>query len=224
MTVIPIVLIALLIVGTFAFVFRPLFAAEYSQGKESDVRQLLPLGGPASFTVDELVARRDAIYAALKDAEFDRETGKLADEDYQIVRSRYMTEAAQVLRQLDRLAPEAEAALDAEIENAVAELRSDGNGHSAPDGHSVPHGHSADLVAAVEAEVSALIQHAVASGKHALACPDCGRPYQPGDAFCAACGASLADTCPQCGVLYHPGDAFCARCGTPLTEEAESRG
>lgn len=217
MTVIPIVLVALLVVGTFAFVFRPLFAAEYSQGKASDVRQLLPLGGAASFTVDELVARRDAIYAALKDAEFDRETGKLADEDYQIVRSRYMTEAAQVLRQLDRLAPEAEAALDAEIESAVAELRSDGNGHS------VPREHSADLVAAVEAEVNSLIQHAMASGKHALACPDCGRPYQPGDAFCAACGASLADTCPQCGALHHPGDAFCARCGTPLTEEAESR-
>jgi hypothetical protein len=216
-TIIPIVLVALLIVGTFAFVFRPLFAAEYSQGKASDVRQLLPLGGEGSFTVDELIARRDALYAALKDAEFDRETGKLADEDYQIVRSRYMTEAAQVLRQLDRLAPEAEAALDVEIESAIAELRSVGNGHS------VLEGHSADLAAAVEAEVNSLIQHAGASGKHALACPDCGRPYQPGDAFCAACGASLADTCPQCGALYHPGDAFCARCGTPLAEEAESR-
>jgi rRNA maturation endonuclease Nob1 len=207
-TVIPIILIGLLIGGTFAFVFRPLFATGH---KDSGVRRLLPLEGQASFTVDELVARRDAIYAALKDAEFDREMGKLADEDYQIVRNRYMSEAAQVLRQLDRLAPEAEAALDAEIENAVAELRSDGKGISP------------DVVAAVEAEVNSLIQHVVASGKHTLACPDCGRPYQPGDAFCAACGASLADTCPQCGAPYHPGDAFCARCGTPLTEEAESR-
>jgi rRNA maturation endonuclease Nob1 len=206
--VIPIILIALLIVGTFAFVFRPLFAAGY---KDSGVRRLLPSGGQTSSSVDELIARRDAIYAALKDAEFDRETGKLADEDYQIVRNRYMSEAAQVLQQLDHLAPEAEAALDAEIESAVAELRSDGKG--------ISH----DVVAAVEAEVNSLIQHGVASGKYTLACPDCGRPYQPGDAFCAACGASLADTCPQCGAPYHPGDAFCARCGTPLTEEAESR-
>jgi rRNA maturation endonuclease Nob1 len=207
-TVIPIVLIALLIVGTFAFVFRPLFATGH---KDSGARRLLPSGGQTSFSVDELIARRDAIYAALKDAEFDQETGKLADEDYQIVHNRYMSEAAQVLRQLDRLAPEAEAALDAEIESAVAELRSDGKG--------ISH----DVVAAVEAEVNSLIQHVVASSKHTLACPDCGRPYQPGDAFCAACGASLADTCPQCGAPYHPGDAFCARCGTPLTEEAESR-
>lgn len=208
MAIIPIILIALLIVGTFAFVFRPLFAAGH---KDSGVRRLLPSGGQTSFSVDELIARRDAIYAALKDAEFDRETGKLADEDYQIVRNRYMSEAAQVLRQLDRLAPEAEAALDAEIESAVAELRSDGK--------EISH----EVVAAVEAEVNSLIQHGVASGKHTLACPDCGRPYQPGDAFCPACGASLADTCPQCGAPYRPGDAFCARCGIPLTEEAESR-
>jgi hypothetical protein len=212
--IIPIILIALLIVGTFAFVFRPLFAAGH---KDSGVRRLLPSGGQTSSSVDELIARRDAIYAALKDAEFDRETGKLADEDYQIVRNRYMSEAAQVLRQLDRLAPEAEAALDAEIESAVAELHSDGKGISPP------YGYSADVVAAVEAEVNSLIQHGVASGKHTLACPDCGRPYQAGDAFCAACGASLADTCPQCGAPYHPEDVFCARCGTPLTEEAESR-
>lgn len=216
MTFIPIILIALLIVGTFAFVFRPLLA-EYSQGKESSMRRLLPLGGQTSFTVDELIARRDAIYAALKDAEFDRETGKFADEDYQIVRDRYMVEAAQVLRQLDRLTPEAEAALDAEIESAVAKLRSEGKEFSPTSGY------SADVVAAVEAEISSLIKHAAAPEKRTLACPDCGQPYQPGDVFCAACGASLADTCPQCGASHQPGDAFCARCGAPLTEGVESR-
>lgn len=216
MTFIPIILIALLIVGTFAFVFRPLLV-EYSQGKESSMRRLLPLRGQTSFTVDELIARRDAIYAALKDAEFDRETGKFADEDYQIVRDRYMVEAAQVLRQLDRLTPEAEAALDAEIESAVARLRSDSKEFSPPSGY------SADVVAAVEAEISSLIKHAAAPEKHTLACPDCGQPYQPGDVFCAACGTSLADTCPQCGASHQPGDAFCARCGAPLTEGVESR-
>lgn len=216
MTLIPIILIALLIVGTFAFVLRPLFV-EYSQSKESGLRWLLSLKGQMSFTVDELVARRDALYAALKDAEFDRETGKLADEDYQLVRNRYMAEAAQVLRQLDRLAPEADAALDAEIENAIAELRSNGKVISPPSGY------SADLMESVEAEIDSLIKHAGASDKHTVACPDCGQPYQPGDAFCAACGASLADTCPQCGAPYQSGDAFCARCGTPLADGVESR-
>ena len=197
MTIVPIILIALLIVGTFAFVLRPLF-------DERNGRQFSPQIGADSLTADELVARRDAIYAALKDAEFDRETGKLTDEDYQIVRSRYMSEAAQVLRQLDRLTPEAEAALDAEIEQAVADLRSDGKG--------LP----PDLVDRVEAEISSLIRHAAATGKQTLACPDCGQPYQPGDVFCAACGTTLANTCPECGTPHQPDDSFCAHCGASL--------
>lgn len=201
MVIIPIILIALLIVGTFAFVFRPLVDAKDGKiGSRSEA-------GTTTLTVDELIARRDAIYAALKDAEFDRETGKLAEEDYQIIRARYMAEAAQVLRKIDRLAPEAEAALDAGIESAVAQLRSDGED-----------GYPADLVEAVEAEVASLVKRNAAADKHALACPDCGQPYQPGDVFCAACGASLADTCPQCGAPHQPDDAFCARCGAPLAE------
>ena len=123
-----------------------------------------------------------------------------------------MAEAAQVLRQLDRLAPEAEAALGAEIEQAVAELRARDRGGSPPDGY------SADLAEAVEAEIASLIKRTEASDRQALACPDCGQPYQPGDVFCAACGASLADTCPQCGAPYQPDDFFCARCGGALAE------
>jgi len=206
LTLIPIILIALLIVGTFAFVFRPLVDARHDKNWSQ------PGAVTVAPTVDELLARRDAIYAALKDAEFDRETGKLANEDYQIVRERYMAEAAQVLRQLDRLAPEAEAALDAEIENAVAWLRSGGEGGGFPGNY------SPELVEAVEAEVAALIKRTSAADKHALACPDCGQPYQRGDVFCAACGASLADTCPQCGAPHQPDDTFCTRCGTPLWE------
>ncbi len=49
-------------------------------------------------------------------------------------------------------------------------------------------------------------------------CPRCGAPYDPGDKFCAKCGASLtqARACPHCGAPYDLGDNFCARCGKPL--------
>jgi hypothetical protein len=206
LTIIPFVLIALLIVGTLAYVFRPLFDAK---DRDSRSRAGMDTAGP---TIDELTIRRDAIYAALKDAEFDRETGKLAEDDYQMVRARYMAEAAQVLRQLDSLAPEAEAALDAEIERAVAELRARDKGGSSPDGYSV------ELAEAVETEIASLIKRTEAADRRALACLDCGQPYQPGDVFCAACGASLADTCPQCGAPHQPDDYFCARCGAALAE------
>ena len=199
MTIIAILLIALLTVGTFAFVLRPLIARDSPWfGRDK---------GPQA-SAGELIARRDALYAALKDAEFDRETGKLTEEDYQAVRTRAMAEAAGVLRQLDHLTPEAEAAFDAEIEAEVARLREDAAQPVAP-----------DLAAAVEAEIAALAKRA-APARFKLACPDCGQPYQPGDAFCAACGASLADTCPQCGTFHRPGDAFCTRCGATLTDQA----
>ena len=207
MTIVPLILITLLVVGSIAFVFSPLFDAR--QGRRS------PAGtGSASLTIDELVARRDAIYTALMDAEFDRETGKLSEEDYQAVRARYMADAAQVLRQLDRLTPEAEAALDAEIERAVAALRSNGKDRAPAEGY------APELLAAVEAEIASLVKHSAAD-VDALACPDCGQPYRPGDTFCAACGASLVDTCPQCGAPHQPEDAFCVRCGTPLAALAE---
>ncbi len=199
MTIIAILLIALLIVGTFAFVLRPLMAHDSPRfGRDKS----------PSASAGELIARRDALYAALKDAEFDRDTGKLTEEDYQAVRSRTMAEAAGVLRQLDHLTPEAEAALDAEIEAEVARLR-EGGAQAIPP----------DLAAAVDAEIAALAKRAAAPARLKLACPDCGQPYQPGDAFCAACGASLADACPQCGTLHRSGDAFCTRCGAPLVSE-----
>jgi rRNA maturation endonuclease Nob1 len=201
MTIIAILLIALLIVGTFAFVLRPLIAHDSAWfGRDK---------GPQA-SAGELIARRDALYAALKDAEFDRDMGKLTEEDYQAVRTRTMAEAAGVLRQLDHLTPEAEAAFDAEIEAEVARLREDATAQPV----------APDVAAAVEAEIAALAKRSAAPARLKLACPDCGQPYQPGDAFCAACGASLADTCPQCGTFYRPGDAFCTRCGAALAVAA----
>ncbi len=200
MTIIPILLIALLIAGTFIIILRPLIARD-SPSLDRDKDSPAPAG--------ELIARRDALYAALKDAEFDRETGKLTEEDYQAVRARTMAEAAGVLRQLDHLTPEAEAALDAEIEAEVARLRAGDAQPVAP-----------DLAAAVDAEIAALAKRAATPSRLKPACPDCGQPYQSGDAFCAACGASLADTCPQCGAPHRRGDAFCTRCGATLTNHA----
>ncbi len=43
-------------------------------------------------------------YAALKEAEFDKQMGKLTDEDYQFIRQKYETRAVEALTQLDQLA------------------------------------------------------------------------------------------------------------------------
>ncbi|MGI8984882.1 MAG: PP2C family serine/threonine-protein phosphatase [Acidimicrobiales bacterium] len=62
------------------------------------------------------------------------------------------------------------------------------------------------------------------------ACPACGEPFAPGDAFCEACGAELPVTevpsleapapagvaCPSCGTVGEPVDAYCGSCGIRL--------
>lgn len=42
-------------------------------------------------------------YAALKEAEFDQQMGKLTEEDYRILREKYEARALEALAQLDRL-------------------------------------------------------------------------------------------------------------------------
>jgi hypothetical protein len=56
----------------------------------------------------ELMERRDAAYAALRDLEQDHRTGKVSDEDYQSERRRLRAEAASALRGLDTLDSEAD--------------------------------------------------------------------------------------------------------------------
>ena len=215
--------IALLTGGALAFVLSPLLRETEAPGQLPDLVNGRSAGDPTpadtqSSRRNELMARRDAIYAALKEAEFDRQLDNLGDEEYQDVRARYMHEAADVLRQLDHLIPEAGAAVDAEIEEAVAAIRAKAPGPGETvSGQAV----SAD---AVEAEIASLIEHSTVSGKpQALACPDCGRACNPGDTFCVHCGASLSSTCPACGAPRRGDDAFCARCGAPLRAAPDSQ-
>lgn len=47
-------------------------------------------------------------------------------------------------------------------------------------------------------------------------CPSCGRSFQPGESYCARCGAPHPRVCPQCGKRFRQGDAFCTACGSAL--------
>lgn len=58
-------------------------------------------------TVDQAVhweKQKANAYAAIKEAEFDKQMGKLTDEDYQFIRQKYETRAVEALTQLDQLA------------------------------------------------------------------------------------------------------------------------
>jgi len=92
-------LIGLLLIGAVAaFVAFPLF-------NPSEERE------PASETESQISRwekqKADA-YAAIKEAEFDRQMGKLTDEDYHLLREKYEARALEALAQLDRLGKSAE--------------------------------------------------------------------------------------------------------------------
>jgi type II secretory pathway component PulM len=56
-----------------------------------------------SSRIEELQAAKEAKYREIKDAELDREMGKLSSEDWRSVDRDLRGEAIEILRQLDRL-------------------------------------------------------------------------------------------------------------------------
>lgn len=123
-------------------------------------------------TLDDLLARRDGVYATLRDLELDQQLGKLDALDYDALREKYMQSATEILHELDSLRGEggAKGASD-EIEREVAAMR---------------RGVSAALPATTDRPAGESSLPA-----SALRCPNCRRPYSVGDKFCARCGRSL---------------------------------
>lgn len=97
---------------------------------------------PASSRMEDLLARREAIYTTIRELDFDFETGKLTEEDYRAQREAWVEQGVLVLKELDALresgayVPVSEpgvsvprvgvsggADLDAQIEAAIAARR-----------------------------------------------------------------------------------------------------
>lgn len=51
---------------------------------------------------EDLLARKNDIYAAVRDIDFDYRMGKLSEEDYQSLREQYKREAVKIMQALDR--------------------------------------------------------------------------------------------------------------------------
>ena len=49
----------------------------------------------------DLLDRKETVYAAIKEIEFDYQMGKLSEEDFQQLRQQYKDEAVSILKQLD---------------------------------------------------------------------------------------------------------------------------
>ncbi|MBM4460693.1 MAG: zinc ribbon domain-containing protein [Chloroflexi bacterium] len=150
-----------------------------------------PTGASAEERLGELLAQRDAAFQALRDLHFDRQMGKIADEDFVGFEAHLKEVAADALRRLD----DWEATVDRSLGPAAASSRQP---IRSPNGRSN---------STLEAEIAAR-RAALASGR---ACPTCGRLAAAADQFCGACGAELAVVKPPT-----PTAAICPKCSRPL--------
>ena len=92
------ILIALgIALAAAAFVAAPLFfgAGRAARAAAGD--------GQASLELEDLLAEKETVYAAIEELDFDFKSGKLSEEDHQGLRQRYEERAAFLLKAVDDL-------------------------------------------------------------------------------------------------------------------------
>lgn len=112
MTAITMVLIGLVAV---LFIIYPLIKRKNNTSKENK----------ANNEPQDLVLKKESVYASLKELEFDYQTGKLSREDYEGLRSQLESIAVSLLKKADRVkeGKGREKTIEEEIELEVLRLR-----------------------------------------------------------------------------------------------------
>lgn len=172
-------LILALLVLVGLFVSRPFMESRRSFSISAEEHEL-----------SSLMAERDSLITALQELDFDHVLGKIPAEDYPNMRTALLGHAADVLRRIDEIEPQKNAASDAEsrVEAAIAARRADASVAKLPD--SAPSlvpmydedDDLEDLIAARRA------QRKEKSGGF---CPNCGKPVLRSDRFCPSCGKAI---------------------------------
>lgn len=162
---IALVIGTLLAIAAMAWVLAPLFRA--------DAGRLIATPSPVR---QDIAARRERAVEALREIEFDRATGKLADADYEMLKSRYTRQAVAAMRS------ESGGALvdESQIEAAIRRAR---EAQAAAPVCSV-HGPRPEADAIYCSECGRYLRGA---------CANCGATTSaPGARFCEGCGHRLA--------------------------------
>ena len=150
-----------------------------------------PPQAPIVEPIDPEETPKGIALAALKEIEFDRETGKLSDADYQSLKTKYTAEALTAMRH----DPEPTATdpgsddLETMIAAKVRALRS----ASAPK----------------SSDASASLPYSSPT------CSTCGPRPEPDAVYCSSCGRRLPVrmVCDRCGTTLVPGSRYCESCG-----------
>lgn len=175
----PLVVGTALVLGALTLVLSPLLSAidpaTDTPAKRKAVKLAAEIDAP-STAVD-----------ALREIEFDRETGKLSESDYADLKQRYTREA-------------------------LAELRAAEQGAGAATAGAATA--TASVITAGLDPVEAAIARARADVR---SCGVCGPRPEPDATYCSSCGRYLPEKCGSCGTSIDlVGSRFCSGCGDQL--------
>jgi len=187
----PLVLGTALALGALTLVLAPLLSGEDEVRADDEKRAATEAArlkaarvGRAGREEEQL----DGAVAALREIEFDRETGKLSDSDYAELKTRYTREALAELRAAD--AREAAAVPAMVVVPAALSL--------------------ADAADPVEAAIRR-------ARENQRSCGVCGPRPEPDATYCSSCGRYLPGACAKCGTHVDlVGSRFCVGCGDQL--------
>ena len=150
---------ALIVVA--AYIAQPFFGQRAESGGAGAGQRLAPLLREQS----DLLEARNQVYREIRDLDFDYNTNKVSDADYNAQRYQLVARGVEILQGLDALPIFEEAADYRRIEQAVLAVR---------------RGTEAAPTSQEEAPPSG-------TGY----CPQCGTPFTEADRFCGTCGARL---------------------------------
>lgn len=193
---IPLAVGTILALGGLTLVLSPLIGDD-TEGAERDASSAgrATRDRRATSSRDAKDIPSDSGVVALREIEFDRETGKLSDSDYLDLKQRYTKIALDEMR----AAGERDAAatpVDATVTASAATGTPLGSAGAAMD------------------PVEAAIQRAREAQR---ACEVCGPRPEPDAAYCSSCGRYLAGSCGECGTPVElVGSHFCTNCGENL--------
>jgi hypothetical protein len=105
-----VILLILVVVGYW--IFHPLFRPKPIEGLSPHRRE---------DREKALRQRKEDVYAAIKEMDFDFEMGKMSEEDYRELKSQYKAKALEILKELDTV--DGGEDIDAAIERDVQRLR-----------------------------------------------------------------------------------------------------
>lgn len=141
--------------------------------------------------LDELLARREAALQSLRELNFDRQVGKVSEEDFGAFETNLKLNAAGAYRALDEWEAEADRCLGPTlIRDYTIRLESLRQGSACP-----ACGRRAGANDRFCAGCGASLPAEPLVGGPSVApaaCPGCGRSAEQGDRFCAGCGRPLA--------------------------------